>query len=201
MRHHTGPADRQQARLRRRPNRPRRELRSPPPTLSSIVPMPRCRTLTGSNSSTDRCRTPTPTAALEVPAEDGSWRADVMGFVRRRSRRMAWEVQLSPITVEDIVTRTDRYTGERLRVRWVHPSARPPQRISAVPAVRVRAPQARGQPWVVDDGLAGSCTEAVGGNSRKIRSGGSSAGRWRNSSFPPRCSPPPVPEGVPNSRW
>ncbi len=68
---------------------------------------------------------------------------------------MAWEAQLSPITVDDIATRTGRYAEEGIRVCWVHPGARPPQWISAVPAVRVRAPQERDQPWVVDDGLAG----------------------------------------------
>ncbi|MER5615869.1 competence protein CoiA family protein [Streptomyces sp. NPDC002215] len=94
-------------------------------------------------------------AALEVPAEDGSWRADVMASSADGSRRMAWEAQLSQITVDDIADRTDRYADEGIRVCWVHPGARPPQWISAVPAVRVRAPKDRGQPWVVDDGLAG----------------------------------------------
>ncbi|WP_437050110.1 competence protein CoiA family protein [Streptomyces sp. enrichment culture] len=94
-------------------------------------------------------------ATLEVPAEDGSWRADVMASSTDESRRMAWEAQLSPITVDDIAARTDRYAKEGIRVCWVHPGARPPQWITAVPAVRVRAPQERNEPWVVDDGLAG----------------------------------------------
>ncbi|MFD3334631.1 competence protein CoiA family protein [Streptomyces sp. NPDC058700] len=94
-------------------------------------------------------------AALEVPAEDGSWRADVMASSADGSRRMAWEAQLSPITVDDIADRTDRYAAEGIRVCWVSPDIRPPQWISSVPAVRVRAPQEREQQWVVDDGLAG----------------------------------------------
>ncbi|MGI5430863.1 competence protein CoiA family protein [Streptomyces sp. CA-179760] len=94
-------------------------------------------------------------ATLEVPAEDGSWRADVMASSTDGSRRMAWEAQLSPITVDDIAARTDRYAKIGIRVCWVHPGARPPQWITAVPAVRVRAPQERNEPWVVDDGLAG----------------------------------------------
>ncbi|MFC9609080.1 competence protein CoiA family protein [Streptomyces niveus] len=94
-------------------------------------------------------------AALEVPADDGSWRADVMASSADGSQRMAWEAQLSPITVDDIGARTDRYAEEGIRVCWVHPGARTPQWISAVPAVRVKAPQERDQPWVVDDGLAG----------------------------------------------
>ncbi|MFH8476949.1 hypothetical protein [Streptomyces sp. NPDC018000] len=94
-------------------------------------------------------------AALEVPAEDGSWRADVMASSADGSQRMAWEAQLSQITVDDIADRTDRYADEGIRVCWVHPGARPPRWISAVPAIRVRAPKEREQPWVMDDGLAG----------------------------------------------
>ncbi|MGW3558153.1 competence protein CoiA family protein [Streptomyces sp. NPDC000963] len=56
-------------------------------------------------------------AALEVPAEDGSWRADVM----------AWEAQLSPITLEDIEARTGRYAEEDIRVCWVYPGVWPPR--------------------------------------------------------------------------
>ncbi|MFE1546549.1 competence protein CoiA family protein [Streptomyces sp. NPDC058718] len=94
-------------------------------------------------------------AALEVPAEDGSWRADVMASSADGSQRMAWEAQLSPITVDDIAARTERYAAEGIRVCWVHPGARAPQWIDEVPAVRVRAPQERDQPWAVNDGVAG----------------------------------------------
>ncbi|MFC7794779.1 competence protein CoiA family protein [Streptomyces cinereoruber] len=94
-------------------------------------------------------------AALEVPAEDGSWRADVMASSSDGAMRMAWEAQLSPITLEDIEARTDRYAGEGIRVCWVYPGVRPPRWISAVPAIRVRPPQGREAAWVVDDGLAG----------------------------------------------
>ncbi|MFD4862472.1 hypothetical protein [Streptomyces atratus] len=47
-----------------------------------------------------------------VPAADGSWRADVMATSPDSEQRMAWEAQLSLITVEDITARTDRYTAE-----------------------------------------------------------------------------------------
>ncbi|MFD5370712.1 competence protein CoiA family protein [Streptomyces sp. NPDC127103] len=94
-------------------------------------------------------------AALEVPAEDGSWRADVMASSSDGAVRMAWEAQLSPITLDDIEARTDRYAEEGIRVCWVYPGARPPRWISAVPAIRVRPPQGREAAWVVDDGLAG----------------------------------------------
>ncbi|MFI0741198.1 hypothetical protein ACH4PU_24440 [Streptomyces sp. NPDC021100] len=94
-------------------------------------------------------------AELEVPAEDGSWRADVMASAPDGARRMAWEAQLSPITDEDISARTARYRDARIAVCWVSPHKRPPSWIDMVPAVRVRAPEARDVPWVVDDGLAG----------------------------------------------
>lgn len=93
-------------------------------------------------------------AELEVPAEDGSWRADVMASSPDGTQRMAWEAQLSPITVEDIRARTARYRAEGITVCWVSPHKKPPQWIGAVPAVRVRAPEAE-EPWVVDDGVAG----------------------------------------------
>ncbi|MGW6684920.1 competence protein CoiA family protein [[Kitasatospora] papulosa] len=94
-------------------------------------------------------------AELEVPAADGSWRADVMASSADGTQRMAWEAQLSPITNDDIQYRTERYRAEGIRVCWVSPHKKPPQWISAVPAVRVRAPEDRGQSWMVDDGLAG----------------------------------------------
>jgi Competence protein len=94
-------------------------------------------------------------ATLEVPAEDGSWRADVMASSVDGTHRMAWEAQLSPITLDDIAARTDRYLDEGIRVCWVSPHEQTPQWISTVPAVRVRTPEEREQLWIVDDGLAG----------------------------------------------
>ncbi|MDQ0688701.1 hypothetical protein QFZ56_007664 [Streptomyces achromogenes] len=94
-------------------------------------------------------------AALEVPAEDGSWRADVMASSVDGKQRMAWEAQLSPITLDDIAARTDRHSDEGIRVCWASPHDQTPQWISTVPAVRVRPPDEREQPWIVDDGLAG----------------------------------------------
>jgi competence CoiA-like predicted nuclease len=47
-------------------------------------------------------------ADLEVPAPDGSWRADVMAISGADGDRVAWEAQLSPITDDDIQMRTDR---------------------------------------------------------------------------------------------
>ncbi|MFI2721409.1 competence protein CoiA family protein [Streptomyces collinus] len=100
-------------------------------------------------------------AELEVPAKDGSWRADVMASSTDGAQRMAWEAQLSPITVEDIRARTARYRAEKIAVCWVSPHKKPPQWMGAVPGVRVRAPETEGV-WVVDDGVAGF-DYAVGG--------------------------------------
>ncbi len=94
-------------------------------------------------------------ATLEVPAEDGSWRADVMASSVDGSQRMAWEAQLSAITLDNIAARTDRYVNEGIRVCWVSPHEQTPKWISTVPAIRVRPPKQRVQDWIVDDGLAG----------------------------------------------
>ncbi|MFF1561022.1 competence protein CoiA [Streptomyces sp. NPDC058279] len=110
-------------------------------------------------------------AELEVPAKDGSWRADVMATSTDGSQRMAWEAQLSPITVDDIRARTERYMAEDIRVCWVSPHEKPPQWISAVPAIRVHAPQDRGQGWVVDDGVAGFDYSEGGWNFREEQLG------------------------------
>ncbi|MFJ8162413.1 competence protein CoiA family protein [Streptomyces sp. NPDC096136] len=92
-------------------------------------------------------------AELEVAAADGSWRADVMATSPDGRQRIAWEAQLSPITVEDIQARTDRYAAEDIAVCWVSPHKRPPVWLGAVPSIRVRVPEQADAPWVVDDGL------------------------------------------------
>ncbi|MER5886986.1 competence protein CoiA family protein [Streptomyces sp. NPDC001941] len=92
-------------------------------------------------------------AELEVAAPDGSWRADVMATSPDGSQRIAWEAQLSAITVEDIQARTDRYAAAGIGVCWVSPHGQAPVWMGVVPSVRVRAPQEVGEVWRVDDGL------------------------------------------------
>ncbi|MER7338600.1 competence protein CoiA family protein [Streptomyces sp. NPDC000075] len=95
-------------------------------------------------------------AELEVPAHDGTWRADVLATSPDGARRVAWEAQLSPITVEDIQARTARYSAYGVDVCWVSPHPRAPVWMGEVPSIRVRPPLDDGPgPWVVDDGLAG----------------------------------------------
>ncbi|MFB7669042.1 competence protein CoiA [Kitasatospora sp. NPDC056138] len=94
-------------------------------------------------------------AELEVRAEDGTWRADVMASSPDGSRRMAWEAQLSPITADEIRARTERFAAHGVAVCWVATKARP--WVGTVPSVRVTppGPPARGpQVWEVTAGLA-----------------------------------------------
>ncbi len=95
-------------------------------------------------------------ADMEVAAHDGTWRADVMATSPDGERRMAWEAQLSPITVDDIRARTARYRAHGIGVCWVSPHARAPLWMGEVPSIRVRPPLDDDPgPWMVDDGLAG----------------------------------------------
>jgi competence CoiA-like predicted nuclease len=58
-------------------------------------------------------------AELEVPAASGWWRADVLATSPAGSQRMAWEAQLSSITVVDIRQRTERFVADGVAVCWV----------------------------------------------------------------------------------
>ncbi|XVS67853.1 competence protein CoiA family protein [Actinosynnema sp. CA-299493] len=92
-------------------------------------------------------------AELEVRAVDGSWRADVLATSHDGDRRVALEAQLSPITDDDILARTDRYRHEGIDVCWFTPNQRPAW-LGVVPAVQVREPHDRSA-WTVVDGIAG----------------------------------------------
>ncbi|NEB39512.1 competence CoiA family protein [Streptomyces sp. SID14515] len=92
-------------------------------------------------------------AELEVSAPDKSWRADVMATSPDGSQLMAWEAQLSPITIEHIKERTDRYTQAGIRVCWVSPHEQAPKWIDEAPAVQALASEAGGN-WSVNDGVA-----------------------------------------------
>lgn len=59
-------------------------------------------------------------AELEVAGTGASpWRADVLATSPDGTRRVAFEAQLSPITPDQIVTRTDNYTAAGVEVCWV----------------------------------------------------------------------------------
>ncbi|WP_455681385.1 competence protein CoiA family protein [Streptomyces lavendulae] len=93
-------------------------------------------------------------AQLEVAADDRSWRADVMASSPDGTQRMAWEAQLSPITDDDIRSRTERYAAEGISVCWVSPNQTPPDWIGIVPSVSVH-PAERVRPMIVREGLVG----------------------------------------------
>lgn len=91
-------------------------------------------------------------AQLEVAAVDRSWRADVMATSPDGTQRMAWEAQLSPITEDDILARTERYAAEGISVCWVSPNSTPPDWIGVVPSVSAH-PVERVRPMAVREGL------------------------------------------------
>jgi competence protein CoiA len=64
---------------------------------------------------------------------------------------MALEAQLSPMTADDAIMRTDRYARDGVAVCWVALEKRPWQRI--VPSLPVRSPTERGQVWTVRHGM------------------------------------------------
>jgi competence CoiA-like predicted nuclease len=51
-------------------------------------------------------------AELEVRGPDGAWRADVLASDQGGTWQMALEAQLSPITVADIIARTERMRAD-----------------------------------------------------------------------------------------
>ncbi|MDT0467966.1 MULTISPECIES: competence protein CoiA family protein [Streptomyces] len=89
-------------------------------------------------------------AELEVAAHTGEWRADVMVFRPDGIRLMALEAQLSPITVEDIASRTSLYERDGVKVCWF--GFRPRPWVGAVPALLVQAPEEGGHEWSVTAG-------------------------------------------------
>ncbi|MFF1872599.1 competence protein CoiA family protein [Kitasatospora herbaricolor] len=90
-------------------------------------------------------------AELEVAAPDGTWRADVMASSPDGGRRIAWEAQLSAITLDDIRDRTERYFEAAVEVCWVTTRKETPW-MGRVPSVRVDGEEGR---WLVNDGIAG----------------------------------------------
>ncbi|MFF9915381.1 competence protein CoiA [Streptomyces sp. NPDC013457] len=82
-------------------------------------------------------------AVLEAAAPHGAWRADVLA-VSPDGRRFALEAQLSPITQDDVLKRTERYAADKVGVCWFDERERPRPWMSAVPALHVtRAAEGR----------------------------------------------------------
>lgn len=97
-------------------------------------------------------------AALEVTAADGGWRADVMATSPDGTLRMAWEVQLSSITEDEVRQRTDRYARDSVRVCWV--VTQPRRWRGRVPSIVVKPPlDGQRAAWEVAEGLVRFATE------------------------------------------
>lgn len=100
---------------------------------------------------------------------------------------MAWEAQLSPITLDDIAARTDRYVDEGIRVCWVSPHEQTPQAISC-PAepVGAAAPDgpAAGLPFFPDPSESESEPDEQPANSRQASSSGGTARRMEPMTSP-----------------
>ncbi|SHM52820.1 competence protein CoiA [Streptomyces yunnanensis] len=97
-------------------------------------------------------------AALEVPAADGRWRADVMATSPDGTLRMAWEAQLSSITEDEVRQRTDRYARDGVRVCWV--VTQPRRWRGRVPSILVKPPiEGQRAVWEVAEGLVRFATE------------------------------------------
>ncbi|MEH0973611.1 competence protein CoiA family protein [Micromonospora sp. CPCC 205546] len=90
-------------------------------------------------------------AELEATRPGAQWRADVLAVSPDGCRTMAWEVQLSSITAEEIAERSGRLDGAGVPVCWV--GVKPRRWAEEVPSVVVRPPAERGQAWRVTHGL------------------------------------------------
>lgn len=77
------------------------------------------------------------TAQLEVAGE--GWRADVLGTSPDGAQRLAWEAQLSSITVDELQSRTERMRASGVRVCWV--ADRDTHWLGHVPAIQVSRPE------------------------------------------------------------
>ncbi|MGW2203152.1 competence protein CoiA family protein [Streptomyces sp. NPDC001774] len=75
-------------------------------------------------------------AVLEAAAPHGAWRADVLA-VSPGGRRFALEAQLSPITEDDVLERTERYAADEVEVCWFDDRERPRPWMTAVPSLHV----------------------------------------------------------------
>jgi hypothetical protein len=90
-------------------------------------------------------------AELEVRGPDGAWRADVMASDHGGTWRMALEAQLSPITVADVIARTERMRADSVTSVWFSDRPRLPW-LGTVPSVRLAQPD-NGQCLLIAEGL------------------------------------------------
>jgi hypothetical protein len=91
-------------------------------------------------------------AVLESVNDERTWRADVLASAPDESARMAWEAQLSPITVEQIAARTEGFADDGVATCWVTTVDR--LWLGTVPSILVDPPSERELPWEVRAGVS-----------------------------------------------
>ncbi|MFD9864046.1 competence protein CoiA family protein [Streptomyces alboflavus] len=90
-------------------------------------------------------------AELEVRGPTGTWRADVLATSVNGSRQIALEAQLSPITRQDTIRRTELMREDGVSAIWFTDRQRPPW-LGHVPSARVSLADEHG--LLVTDALA-----------------------------------------------
>lgn len=117
-------------------------------------------------------------AQLEVPGPDGNWRADVLSSSHNSTIRMAWEAQLSPVSIEEIQQRTRRIIDDRVGICWVSTRLHP--WLGAALSIVVNPPTTDEADWQVAAGLARFEIEACDVHERHWQCPLGEHGHWRS---------------------
>jgi competence protein CoiA len=75
--------------------------------------------------------------ALPLPSDRGGWRADVLA-VGLDGRRVAFEVQLAVMSVDEGASRTKRYAADRIATVWI--TTKHAHWMSCLPPMRLLSP-------------------------------------------------------------
>lgn len=85
--------------------------------------------------------------AIPSTGDHGGWRADVLG-ISPDGRRVAFEIQLAPMTIDEGAQRTARYERDGVQCVWITP--RPAHWVCSLPSCRITDENGR---LIVDRGL------------------------------------------------
>ena len=91
--------------------------------------------------------------AMPSSLDSERWRADVLAIEEVGSRRIAFEVQLSSMSISDGIYRTQRYERDNIETLWVSLESAAWNQVT--PGIRVRRPSRKlpKQEWAVTDGF------------------------------------------------